>query len=47
MTLGQAATELGLSRRTADRRLAEARLALGARRTTEAVVLARQAGWFE
>ena len=47
MTLGQAANELGLSRRTADRRLAEARVVLGARRTTEAVVLARQAGWFE
>jgi DNA-binding NarL/FixJ family response regulator len=36
-TLGQAAASLGLSRRTADRRLAAAREALGARSTAEAV----------
>lgn len=36
-TLGQAAASLGLSRRTADRRLAAARDALGARSTAEAV----------
>jgi DNA-binding CsgD family transcriptional regulator len=44
-TLGEAAALLGLSRRTADRRLARGRLALGARRTTEAIVLARRLGW--
>jgi DNA-binding NarL/FixJ family response regulator len=36
-TLGQAAVALGLSRRTADRRLAATRDALGARSTAEAV----------
>lgn len=44
-TLGEAASELGLSRRTADRRLAEARRALGAERTVEAVSKARRLGW--
>jgi DNA-binding NarL/FixJ family response regulator len=44
-TLGQAADELGLSRRTADRRLAEARRALGVERTVEAVAQARRLGW--
>ena len=45
LTLGQAARSLGLSRRTADRRLAEARRVLGADRTTEAIARARQRGW--
>jgi DNA-binding NarL/FixJ family response regulator len=44
-SLGEAATLLGLSRRTADRRLARGRRALGARRTTEAIVLAQRLGW--
>lgn len=44
-TLGDAATTLGLSRRTADRRLAEARRALGVNRTVEAVAQARWLGW--
>jgi DNA-binding CsgD family transcriptional regulator len=43
-TLGDAATMLGLSRRTADRRLATARAALGAERTAEAVARARAFG---
>ena len=46
-TLGEAATELGLSRRTADRRLDAARRALGADRTADALVRARQLGWFD
>jgi DNA-binding NarL/FixJ family response regulator len=46
LTLGEAAADLGLSRRTADRRLAEARRALGTERTTEAVARARRLGWF-
>jgi DNA-binding NarL/FixJ family response regulator len=37
-TLGQAAAELNLSRRTADRRLASARKKLGAASTAEAIV---------
>lgn len=37
-TLGSAATRLRLSRRTADRRLTEARRALGAATTAEALV---------
>jgi DNA-binding CsgD family transcriptional regulator len=41
-SLGDAAHTLHISRRTADRRLARARLALGAATTTEAVVLARR-----
>jgi DNA-binding CsgD family transcriptional regulator len=44
-TLGEASARLGISRRTADRRLADARRALGAERTAEAVARARQAGW--
>jgi DNA-binding CsgD family transcriptional regulator len=37
MTVGEAARRVFVSRRTADRRLAEARIALGVRTTTEAV----------
>jgi DNA-binding NarL/FixJ family response regulator len=44
-TLGQAASTLNLSRRTADRRLAEARRALGVERTVEAVSRGRRLGW--
>lgn len=44
-TLGDAAAQLGLSRRTADRRLAGARAALGVERTVEAVARARRLGW--
>jgi DNA-binding CsgD family transcriptional regulator len=44
-TLGQAAHALHLSRRTADRRLARARHALGADRTVVAIVHARRLGW--
>ena len=43
-TLGDAASTLGLSRRTADRRLAEAREAFGVERTVEAVSRARRLG---
>lgn len=43
-TLGDAAHELGLSRRTADRRLSDARAALGVERTVEAVARARRLG---
>jgi DNA-binding NarL/FixJ family response regulator len=43
-SLGEAAAALHLSRRTADRRLAAARRALGASSTAEALVLAAQAG---
>lgn len=46
-TLGEAAAELGWSRRTADRRLDAARQALGADRTADAVARARRLGWFE
>jgi hypothetical protein len=46
-TLGDAAAELGLSRRTADRRLDAARQSLGAARTAEALARARQLGWLE
>jgi DNA-binding NarL/FixJ family response regulator len=46
-TLGEAAQELGLARRTADRRLDAARRALGAERTAEALAKARQSGWFD
>lgn len=45
LRLGDAAGALGLSRRTADRRLASAREALGAERTVEAVAKARRLGW--
>lgn len=41
MTLGETARTLHLSRRTADRRLASARRALGADNTTQALVIAR------
>jgi DNA-binding CsgD family transcriptional regulator len=44
-SLGEAATILGLSRRTADRRLAEGRRVLGVERTTEAIARARRLGW--
>lgn len=43
-SLGDAAAALHLSRRTADRRLAAARRALGASSTAEALVLAAKAG---
>lgn len=46
-TLGEAATELGLARRTADRRLDAARRALGADRTADALARARQLGWLD
>jgi DNA-binding NarL/FixJ family response regulator len=42
-SLGEAAKELHISRRTADRRLAAARAALGVRTTAEAVALLRGA----
>lgn len=45
-SLGEAAFILGMARRTADRRLAAARMALGADRTTEAIARARRLGWF-
>lgn len=41
LSLGAAAADLHLSRRTADRRLAEARRRLGARATAQAVALLR------
>jgi DNA-binding NarL/FixJ family response regulator len=44
-SLGEAAHLLGLSRRTADRRLADARSALGVTRTTEAIARASRQGW--
>ena len=44
LTLGAAAEQLGLSRRTADRRLAAAKRALGALRTADALVKARRLG---
>jgi len=44
-TLGEAAHLVGLSRRTADRRVADARRALKVQRTTEAIALARRLGW--
>jgi len=42
LTLGQAAAELGLARRTADRRLAAARAILGVETTAEAIVAAHR-----
>jgi len=45
LSLREAGATLGLSRRTADRRLAAARTALGVTRTTEAVAVARRLGW--
>ena len=47
LSLGEAAHMLGLARRTADRRLAEARRTLGVARTTEAIARARRLGWLE
>ncbi|HZM72521.1 MAG TPA: hypothetical protein VFC71_04035 [Candidatus Polarisedimenticolia bacterium] len=44
-SLGEAAAVLGLSRRTADRRVLEARRALGVERTTEAIARAKRLGW--
>jgi DNA-binding NarL/FixJ family response regulator len=44
-SLGEAAATLGMARRTADRRLAEGRRALGTDRTTEAIARARRLGW--
>lgn len=44
-SLGEAAHTLGLSRRTADRRLSAAREALGVKRTTEAIARAQRLGW--
>lgn len=44
-SLGEAAAILGLSRRTADRRLAAARRHLGTNRTTEAIARAARLGW--
>jgi DNA-binding NarL/FixJ family response regulator len=44
-SLRDAAMILGLSRRTADRRLATARRALGTDRTTEAIARAARLGW--
>ena len=46
-TLGQAAHALHLSRRTADRRLAQARRALGVERTVVAIVWAHRLGWLD
>lgn len=46
-SLGEAAHMLGLARRTADRRLAEARRTLGVTRTTEAIARARRLGWLD
>jgi DNA-binding NarL/FixJ family response regulator len=45
LTLGEAAAALNIARRTADRRLAAARRALGTDRTTEAIARARRQGW--
>lgn len=45
LTLGAAARQLGLRRRTADRRLANARKALGVERTAEAIAKASRLGW--
>ena len=44
-TLGEAARTMGISRRTADRRLAAIRVALGVDRTVEAVAVAGRSGW--
>lgn len=46
-TLGQAAHALHLSRRTADRRLAQARRALGVDRTVTAIARAQRLGWLD
>ena len=44
---GRDGAVLGLARRTADRRLAEARRGLGVTRTTEAIARARRLGWLD
>ncbi|MEW6224227.1 MAG: helix-turn-helix transcriptional regulator [Chloroflexota bacterium] len=44
LTLGEVAAALGLPRRTADRRMASARAALGARGTVDAIAKARALG---
>jgi DNA-binding CsgD family transcriptional regulator len=44
VTLGEASAQVGIARRTADRRLSAVRRELGATRTTEAIALARRAG---
>ncbi len=44
LTLGESANQLGLARRTADRRLAAARELLGVRTTAEAIMAAHEAG---
>jgi DNA-binding NarL/FixJ family response regulator len=44
-TLSDAARRLGISRRTADRRLAAIRATLGVQRTVEAIAIAGRAGW--
>jgi hypothetical protein len=44
LTVGEAATYLALSHRTAERRLAAARALLGARTSAQAVVVASNAG---
>jgi len=46
-TLGEAAHRLHLSRRTADRRLAQARRALGVDRTVVAIATAHRLGWLD
>lgn len=46
-TLGEAAHALHLSRRTADRRLAHARRALGVERTVVAIAWAQRLGWLD
>ena len=45
LTLREVAEQLGIPRRTADRRLAAARRALGAERTAEAIAKAGRLGW--
>ena len=47
LSLAEAAHVLGLARRTADRRLAEARRGLGVATTAEAIARARGLGWIE
>lgn len=46
-TLGQAAKAVHMSRRTADRRLAQARRALGVERTVVAIAWAHRLGWLD
>ena len=46
-TLAEAAHALHLSRRTADRRLAQARRTLGVERTVVAIAWARRLGWLD